>query len=617
MSLIASAPDTLVAELEAANRAIGIDDPFDVVAPRKTGDLDLDSLEPVPPPITGSTGQYSLIKDAILANGLPALVLVERLDEHAAVVIHARRMRRDSRGATLLEVAFMHNTRETFQSPGSLEVLALEALREEVGDIWKASCDDKELQELLQDLKTNSARLSVTCHMRHREAFACGKMGNEATQNRVVREPLELSFLQLSGRSAMLAAVLEVKERGNSKFSAGLLGEALELYQQALDGLKGCSERGSGEARAEEGKIHANRAECFLRQEKWQAAIEAAGTALEVDAHNVKACLRRAKAHKSLGNITAAVADLKSTLRADPKNQPARALLKELCPGAQSGPNRASTVTVHPLPPAAVAPAGGSLPTATTWSLGLPPAMQHEWLVDCYRMRVDDDYAWGGGNLRGLYAEATGGGGSDMITQDFLVFCKLAVSKGVVPEGWDWKAFLQTARGLLRFAFEKSDAQEKYGSENVFAVATGGRSLRYTAEAIYGSSIMSMEDSKEAIEMEETVQQQRGREEVFSDVGGVAVWIETGLAPRHVTSRASRGLGKGKSKGKGQRGNAKGGFDVSKQPCRYHQSGNCAYGSRCRFSHEVDAAHTSSVPLCRNWHSGMCSYGDRCRFRHE
>jgi len=192
------------------------------------------------------------------------------------------------------------------------------------------------------------------------------------------------------------------------------------------------------------------------------------------------------------------------------------------------------------------------------------------------------------------------------------------VSKGVVPDGWDWKAFLQTAKGLLRFAFEKSDAQEKYGSENVFAVATGGRSLRYTAEAIYGSSIMSMEASKEAIEMEETVQQQPGREEVFLDVGGVDVWMEIGLAPRHIASGASRGgLGKGKSKGKGQKGKVNGGFDVSKQPCRYYQAGNCAYGEQCRFSHEVGAAHAIFVPLCRNWHSGRCSYGDRCHFRHE
>ena len=108
--------------------------------------------------------------------------------------------------------------------------------------------------------------------------------------------------------------------------------------------------------------------------------------------------------------------------------------------------------------------------------------MQREWLVDCYRMRVDDLYVWGGGDLRGLYAQAAGGGGS--ASGDFLLFCKLAVRHGVIPDGWDWAAFLATAKGLLRYAFEKSDGEEKYGQENVFAVAMGGRSLRYTAEVV-------------------------------------------------------------------------------------------------------------------------------------
>ena len=34
------------------------------------------------------------------------------------------------------------------------------------------------------------------------------------------------------------------------------------------------------------------------------------------------------------------------------------------------------------------------------------------------RMRVDDDYAWGGGNLHGLYAPDASG---DSVAEDFLV----------------------------------------------------------------------------------------------------------------------------------------------------------------------------------------------------
>ncbi|PNG99355.1 hypothetical protein TSOC_014870, partial [Tetrabaena socialis] len=64
------------------------------------------------------------------------------------------------------------------------------------------------------------------------------------------------------------------------------------------------------------------------------------------------------------------------------------------------------------------------------WAAGLQPAQAAEWFVDCYRMRVDDDYAWGGCNLHGLYDMENG---RDAIAPDFLVFCKLAVAHGVVP----------------------------------------------------------------------------------------------------------------------------------------------------------------------------------------
>lgn len=59
----------------------------------------------------------------------------------------------------------------------------------------------------------------------------------------------------------------------------------------------------------------------------------------------------------------------------------------------------------------------------------------------------------------------------------------------MVHTGWDWPAFLSTATGLLPYAFEKSDAKEKWGGENVFAAMLGGgRSLRATAEVVLGSS---------------------------------------------------------------------------------------------------------------------------------
>jgi hypothetical protein len=142
--------------------------------------------------------------------------------------------------------------------------------------------------------------------------------------------------------------------------------------------------------------------------------------------------------------------------------------------------------------------------------------------------------------VTGLYnPEAT----KDTIIKDFLVFCKLAVNHGVVPPGWDWSAFLSKAAGLLGYAFEKEDAKDKWGGENVFSAMMGGRSLRYTGEVVYGSSCMApgnpRDDREKAAQAtleqyERQVEaafaggaggQQLGQhQQLFAEVGGLAAW---------------------------------------------------------------------------------------------
>jgi hypothetical protein len=145
-----------------------------------------------------------------------------------------------------------------------------------------------------------------------------------------------------------------------------------------------------------------------------------------------------------------------------------------------------------------------------------------------------------GCNLHGLYEVSTDTDrpAKNVICEDFLLFCKLAVAHGVVPQGWDWKRFLRAAVGLLPYAFEKSDAQEKWGGENVFSVMMGGRSLRYTGEVVYGTSVMgaaagggvakgdggaTFEQLSQQVEGQ-WKQLVKGDGRVFADVGGVAVW---------------------------------------------------------------------------------------------
>ena len=59
------------------------------------------------------------------------------------------------------------------------------------------------------------------------------------------------------------------------------------------------------------------------------------------------------------------------------------------------------------------------------------------------------------------------------------MFCRLARAQAALPTPWSWGAFLLTAAELLPSALGKIDAQEKYGGENIFQSALGGRSLRW------------------------------------------------------------------------------------------------------------------------------------------
>ena len=171
------------------------------------------------------------------------------------------------------------------------------------------------------------------------------------------------------------------------------------------------------------------------------------------------------------------------------------------------------------------------VPEASSWANGLGEK-QYEWFVDCYRMRVDDMYAYGG-DLVGLYDHPSS---KISILRHFWVFCKLAVSQKAIPSNWNWSKVLKAAKGLLTYAFEKSDAQDKYGNENFFSAILGGRSLRYTARVIYGtdvtSPLSSINESSATVskvlegisEKFHSHRQFFASEETFLNIGGINAW---------------------------------------------------------------------------------------------
>eukprot|EP00535_Pseudo-nitzschia_heimii_P004874 CAMPEP_0197186524 /NCGR_PEP_ID=MMETSP1423-20130617/14113_1 /TAXON_ID=476441 /ORGANISM="Pseudo-nitzschia heimii, Strain UNC1101" /LENGTH=257 /DNA_ID=CAMNT_0042637871 /DNA_START=65 /DNA_END=838 /DNA_ORIENTATION=+ len=155
------------------------------------------------------------------------------------------------------------------------------------------------------------------------------------------------------------------------------------------------------------------------------------------------------------------------------------------------------------------------------WAKGLDTADKYEWFSNCYQMRCDDDSTWGMGNYHGPYdPDRT----AASIRDDFMVFCLLAVGSGCVPaRGWDWEAFLATAAKHVVFAFEKSDAHERWGGENVFKAMMGGRSLRFTAEYIYETKVTEPGDSPKVLATIEIVA--NGPSDLVLDqIGGRQAW---------------------------------------------------------------------------------------------
>ena len=105
-------------------------------------------------------------------------------------------------------------------------------------------------------------------------------------------------------------------------------------------------------------------------------------------------------------------------------------------------------------------------------------------LVDCYRMRVEDDYTFAG-DTRGLYND-------DDPLADFQEFLDLAETRsGILPSWWSdgkrWeceeKAMDTEEWSDLHSAVEKHDIIEHYGDN------TMPMKLRLLAEKIYGKKI--------------------------------------------------------------------------------------------------------------------------------
>ena len=156
--------------------------------------------------------------------------------------------------------------------------------------------------------------------------------------------------------------------------------------------------------------------------------------------------------------------------------------------------------------------------SASSWSRGkfASEDKMYEWLVDCYRLRMDDMMCWGGNYLSIYNPDAS----KDDVIGDFITFALFCIKKKALPVPWNWSKFLKIALQLIPYAFEKSDATDKY--PGAFSAMT----LRGTAEMIYGKSLGDS-DFTEYNEMHDLIFKTNNclsNKSIFKDIGGIEIW---------------------------------------------------------------------------------------------
>eukprot|EP01059_Diplonema_ambulator_P012447 TRINITY_DN22776_c0_g1_i1.p1 TRINITY_DN22776_c0_g1~~TRINITY_DN22776_c0_g1_i1.p1 ORF type:complete len:784 (+),score=138.48 TRINITY_DN22776_c0_g1_i1:165-2354(+) len=366
---------------------------------------------------------------------------------------------------------------------------------------------------------------------------------------------------------------VDLKNKGNEEYGKKQYLRALQYYALAIrrdDFICGASESTAADSVAP--TLYSNSAVCLLSMKEYKMAVRLSSKGLSccpflegIDKIHEKLIFRRATALIELGNVNRA----RIYLKIIGDSQEAKELLARIEPKKPKPPKKPKKQAASTL----------SLDDPASWANGLNEEEQMEWLVDCYRMRLDDEYVYRG-NIKGLY----GGQDPDLIVFDFIVFAKLCVKHAVIPPGWDWGACLRgPASRLLKYAFEKSDAQKKYGSENVFAAALGGRSLRFVGLKVYnsdvnGSSTAAENDLLDEVEEYDEDIEQAAESGYLDDIGGGDAWIDLFEAlggevggsvleppPPEPPARTK----------------------PAKQFCRFFARGNCLNGADCRFSHEM------------------------------
>lgn len=318
--------------------------------------------------------------------------------------------------------------------------------------------------------------------------------------------------------------------------------------------------------------LNANIAQCYLKLELYRRAFDAANACLKEEKGNhhpvggpnglrdiyQKGRFRRAQAAEKLGDFEMSRKDLEAVLAEDPGLAEAETALTRVRELELRLPRKdpvTSTVVGEgdeKQPPdsddgiddttreKAVSGTSGGWSASrfgdpSGWAKDLSDVHRFEWLVDCYWLRLNEAYS-NGHRTFGIFDE---NGTAGEVLLDFLLFCKLAVVRRVLPLEWDWPAFLKMARSpdlgasspsacLLMETLPKRCEEAKWGQARGFSGShfcdTGGRSLRFTGEVVYGTRVQDVDTEDPVVtKWRQDLKHEFGRRPVAEDLRGVVL----------------------------------------------------------------------------------------------